>query len=87
MNSPATHQWVHVRRVQILFFCVCLCARASFSLITHAEHGEPNAGLGHDEHGALDDARRLDVPPASRTHQETANQNNETLLLLLLLEC
>ena len=46
-----------------------------FVLVTHAKHGEPNAGLGHDEHGALDDARRLDVPPASRTHQETANQN------------
>ena len=58
-----------------------------FALVTHAKHGEPNAGLGHDEHGALDDARRLDVPPASRTRQETANQNNETLLLLLLLEC
>lgn len=39
------------------------------SIITHAKHGEANAGLGHDEHGALDDARRLDVPPASRTDQ------------------
>jgi hypothetical protein len=55
-------------------------------LVTHAKHGEPNAGLGHDEHGALDDARRLDVPPASRTDQETANQTIAAAAAQVLME-
>jgi hypothetical protein len=47
------------------------------SKLTHAEHGETNPGLGHDQHRALDDAWRLDVPPMHQMQEQLFRSSEE----------